>query len=102
MPSVKVHKNYTVTPQDSTFKKSANPLTLELPPDGCTIIFDNPPAGGNGQKEFDYPPNTNSASIQFAPGDYVYCVQAYLAQPPCVPAKRKDSNGNTIQVSDSR
>lgn len=102
MPSVKVHKDYTVTPIASNFKTSQNPLSLELPADGCTIIFDNPPGGGNGQKEFDYQAGTNSASIQFVAGEYVYCVQAYQALPKCVPAKNNESNGNTIQVSDSR
>lgn len=101
MPSIKVHKDYSVTPKGSNFKKSENPLTLELPAAGCTIIFDNPPGGGNGPTEFDYPAGTNSASIQFVPGEYVYCVQAYLAQPLCVPQKDDESNGNTIQVSDS-
>lgn len=100
MPSVKVHKDYTVTPTALNFKTTQNPLELELPADGCTIIFNNAP-GGNGQTEFDYTPGTSTASIQFVKGDYVYCVQAYQAQPPCVPKEKDESNGNTIQVSDS-
>lgn len=105
MQSLKVHKDYTVTPKSLKCKSADNPLVFELPDSGCTMIFDNPPGGppptGNGQTEFDYSAGTKNASIQFVTGKYSYCIQAYRAQPPCTPKKFVDSSGNTIQVSDS-